>query len=100
MCIRDSLSPFHNMTSIPPHFLHECTGLTTIDLTPLSGVSVISNVGMPHGVPANDGHFLLGCTGITHLDMSPMVLLSKEEKQHAVTDYLGKVSFDGNVTWE
>eukprot|EP00658_Telonema_sp_P-2_P013650 TRINITY_DN15171_c0_g1_i3.p1 TRINITY_DN15171_c0_g1~~TRINITY_DN15171_c0_g1_i3.p1 ORF type:complete len:131 (-),score=26.73 TRINITY_DN15171_c0_g1_i3:93-485(-) len=46
-------------------FLRECTGLISIDLSPLSQVNTM------HGM------FLLGCTGIKVIDMRPLVTLGR-----------------------
>ena len=76
---------YANTNSVPRTFLQECTGLTTLDLSPLSqltkiykaflsgctklttlDLSPLSQVREVHGA------FLQGCTGLTTLDLSPL----------------------------
>ena len=49
-----------NVTSIGDDFLMECTGLTELDLTPLSNVTAIGD------------DFLGDCIGLTELDLTPL----------------------------
>jgi hypothetical protein len=54
------LSPLSQITEVKELFLYGCSGLTTLDLSPLSRVSVVL------------GSFLYGCSGLTSLDLSPL----------------------------
>ncbi|MBP9752617.1 MAG: leucine-rich repeat domain-containing protein [Proteobacteria bacterium] len=54
------LSPLSNVTNIRSHFLSYCSGLTALDLSPLSNVRSIGE------------SFLYQCTGLTALDLSPL----------------------------
>ena len=47
------------------HFLNGCTGLTTIDLSPLLQVTVVQD------------SFLEGCTGLSTLDLSPLLRVTE-----------------------
>ena len=51
---------YANVVAVPEDFLMKCTGLTTLDLSPLSQVTVVQ------------GSFLEGCIGLTSLDLSPL----------------------------
>jgi len=59
------LSPLSNVRSIANSFLVGCTGLTTLDLSPLSQVTNIAHA------------FLVDCTGLTKLDLSPLSQVTK-----------------------
>ena len=54
------LSPLSQVTAVKHAFLAGCSGLTTLDLSPLSQVTKVQ------------GSFLGGCTGLTALDLSPL----------------------------
>ena len=54
-----NLRVYGNVTCTPTYFLAWCIGLKSIDLSPLSQVTVIQ------------GHFLSGCVGLTSIDLSP-----------------------------
>jgi hypothetical protein len=54
------LTPLSNVTQIGDDFLHHCSGLTNIDLTPLSNVTQIGN------------YFLSNCSGLTNIDLTPL----------------------------
>ena len=54
------LTVYGNITSIPQGFLARCTGLTALDLSPLSQVTEVH------------GHFLAGCCGLSIIDLSPL----------------------------
>ena len=57
-----NLTPFTGRISgtLPEWFLNDCAGLKSLDLSPLSLITVISE------------GFLSGCTGLTSLDFTPM----------------------------
>ncbi|MBQ0098892.1 MAG: leucine-rich repeat domain-containing protein [Oscillospiraceae bacterium] len=54
------LSPLQNVTSIGNYFLYGCAGLTSLDLSPLQNVTSIGN------------YFLRNCSSLTSLDLSPL----------------------------
>ena len=56
---------YGNITRIPTSFLKNCTGLTSLDLSPLSQVTKVQ------------WGFLHGCTGLTALDLSPLSQVTK-----------------------
>jgi hypothetical protein len=54
------LTLYSNCKRLPPSLLQGCSGLTTLDLSPLSRVTEVQE------------SFLEGCSGLTKLDLSPL----------------------------
>ena len=59
---------YANVVALPEDFVLGCTGLTTVDLSPLSQVTEVQ------------GSFLEGCTGLTTLDLSPLSQLTEVQE--------------------
>ena len=53
------LTVYGNVSAVPKRFLQECTGLTSLDLGPLSQLREVQLA------------FLEGCTGLTSLELAP-----------------------------
>eukprot|EP00658_Telonema_sp_P-2_P076607 TRINITY_DN6739_c0_g4_i1.p1 TRINITY_DN6739_c0_g4~~TRINITY_DN6739_c0_g4_i1.p1 ORF type:complete len:161 (+),score=12.05 TRINITY_DN6739_c0_g4_i1:288-770(+) len=74
------LQPLSQFAELPERFLANCMGLTSIDMQPLSHLPRL-----PLG-------FLTGCTGLTSLDLSQFVKISKLPK-----GFLRSTSMGGTV---
>ena len=61
LCTVDLRGMMQSVTKIGDQFLPECSGITTLDLAPLSGVTEIGDF------------FLVACSALTSLDLTPLV---------------------------